>query len=73
MKYCERDEFIAAGLTLLHPMEKGAVVTPEGIFCSKHCAGIAHRDALRENALEDRDSWYFLNDKGETHDRQIVT
>jgi len=69
MKSCERGEDIGNGLSLLHPMEKGAVVTPEGMFCSEHCADITRRDALREQALEDADSWYFLNDEGETHDR----
>ena len=54
------DEFFVAELHSLGlPSDGPVIVTENGMFCSKGCAEIARKDALYENALEDRDSWYW--------------
>ena len=61
MMNCEQGE---------HQIEKGAtiVVTQEGMFCSQGCADEALKDSIREEMMEDADSWYFLDDEGNTRD-----
>jgi hypothetical protein len=59
---CEQGEYLEGGSELLHPLGEGAVVTPEGIFCSQVCANKAYQEAQMEIGLEDADSWYFLHE-----------
>jgi len=59
---CDNGEYLGDGMTMLHGAglpDEMVIVTEDGMFCSKGCSEIARKDALYENALEDRDSWYW--------------
>ena len=47
-----------------------SIITEDGMFCSKSCAKTARDNKLYENALNDRESWYwesfdYLGEEGE--------
>jgi hypothetical protein len=60
---CDNGEDLGDGMTMLHgaglPSDEVLIVTEDGMFCSKGCSEMARRNTLYENALEDRDSWYW--------------
>ena len=36
-----------------------SIITEDGMFCSKSCAKTARENRFYENALNDRESWYW--------------
>ena len=64
--YCDITHDLGDGLEEMHSVgtpssetRTMAIITEDGIFCDKHCAENARKNALYENALDDRESWYW--------------